>query len=111
MVSRGALNRIRTHPPQPSSVPVSRNRPARAFLLAPGFNGGAGGSPLGEGFTPRSQWRRPRGSEAAVEGPRSWRRKLCAGDRLHLSVEPADGERRTRELVPGATPVGDDVNE
>jgi hypothetical protein len=29
---RGNVNYIEPHPPQPSSVPVSRNRPARAFL-------------------------------------------------------------------------------
>src|SRR5260370_41299652 len=32
---RGNVNYIEPHPPQPSSVPLSRNRPARAFFMPP----------------------------------------------------------------------------
>jgi len=71
-----SLNQIRTHPPQPSSVPVSRDRPARAFFPGSSLSSLPAGRPLGDSFLPWPERVSAHRPKATVEGSSSGRREL-----------------------------------
>jgi hypothetical protein len=107
----GALNKIRTHPPQPSSVPVSRDRPARAFLRAAVPGRATSDRPLGKPLAPRPEGGRPYGAKAAIERPRRRGPQVGCADALHFTADTALDEGGARQLVPGAAAGGHNVNQ